>query len=333
MNHRMPLWIVGILFFQTMTAGRVYAQQFSGQPLRILWYNVENLFHPSDDTLAGDDEFTPSGIRRWDEFRYQKKLTALARVIVAAGGWVPPEVVGLCEVEERRVLEDLSSHPILAPYGYQVIHRDGPDHRGTEVACLWRGRRVRVERWRSVPSVLAGRGERTRDLLSLELIWGRDTLDLLFVHLISKYRGEGVTALPRREQVSQLVAMMDSLYRRHPGHWRVVAGDFNDPPEAFSMEPVRQLRDSALHLVQVPLTGRPGSYKYRGKWEQIDQFLLSSGRKEYRVRGEILSLPPLLIGDESDGGVKPFRTYQGPIYKGGISDHLPILLEIRRPLW
>lgn len=325
--------MAGILVFQAMALIPLNAQQFSGQPLRILWYNAENLFHPSDDTLAGDDEFTPDGIRRWDEFRYQKKLTSLARVIVAAGGWVPPEVVGLCEVEERRVLEELAAHPILAPFGYRVIHQDGPDHRGTEVAGLWRGSRVGVERWQSIPSVLAGGGERTRDLLSLELIWGRDTLDLLFVHLISKYRGEGVTAVPRRQQVSQLVGLLDSLYRIHPGHWRAVAGDFNDPPDAFSMEPVRQRRDSALCLIQVPLTGSPGSYKYRGKWEQIDQFLVSSGRKEYQVRGEILSLPPLLIRDESDGGVKPFRTYQGPVYQGGISDHLPILLEIRRPLW
>ncbi|MGW8314476.1 MAG: endonuclease/exonuclease/phosphatase family protein [Bacteroidales bacterium] len=316
------LWI---LLIQSITLSRLAAQ-----PLRILWYNTENLFHPSDDTLAGDDEFTSAGIRRWNEYRYRQKLTALAKVIVAAGGWDPPEVVGMCEVEERRVLEDLTAHPILARYGYQVIHRDGPDHRGTEVACLYREKRVGVAEWKMVPSVLASRGERTRDLLCLELAWGKDTLDIVMVHLISKYGGEGITAMPRREQVVQLVEVTDSLYRGHPDRWKVVAGDFNDPPDAWSMEPVRRSGDSSIRLIQVPLSGARGSYKYQGKWEKIDQFLVCEGEINFEVHGRIVALPALLIRDASDGGVKPFRTYQGPIYQAGISDHLPILLEISR---
>ena len=86
-----------------------------GGSLRIMWYNVENLFHPGDDSIAGDDEFTPGGLRHWSFERYRKKLTGLAKVIVAAGRGEPPEVVGMCEVENRMVLEDLVSHPVLAP--------------------------------------------------------------------------------------------------------------------------------------------------------------------------------------------------------------------------
>lgn len=325
---------------------------------------MENLFHPSDDSLAGDDEFTPTGIRRWNDFRYQKKLTSLAKVIVAAGGWDPPEAVGMCEVEGRRVLEDLAAHPILSRYGYRVIHRDGPDHRGTEVACLYREKRVGVGQWETIPSVLARRGEHTRDLLCLELVWGRDTLEMILVHLISKYGGEGVTAVPRREQVEQMVGLVDSLERKHPGRWKVVAGDFNDPPGALSMEPVRrsgEARDQKsgdskvrspvehridqtgigkaqgqkpgagpVRLIQVPLSGAPGSYKYRGKWEVIDQFLVGKGNGNFEVEGRIFSMPALMTTDASDGGKKPFRTYQGPLYQGGPSDHLPILLIISR---
>lgn len=331
--------IFGILMIHAVSAGRLAGMPFSAPPLRILWYNTENLFHPSDDSLAGDDEFTPGGIRNWNDFRYRQKLTALAKVIVAAGEGDPPELVGFCEVEERRVLEELTGHPILAPYGYRVIHRDGPDHRGTEVACIYRERWVTVSGWETIPSVLALTGERTRDLLRLELVWRKDTLDIVMVHLISKYGGEGVTAVPRREQVKQVVGLIDSLHHCHPGRWKVVAGDFNDPPDAWSMEPVRRNPDmtdalaagTPACLIQVPLYGARGSYKYQGKWEMIDQFLVNQGTRRYGVQGRILALPALLIRDESDGGVKPFRTYLGPVYQAGISDHLPVMLEISRP--
>ena len=353
------IWIFRILFIQVLTLSSLAAPPLSGQPisgqplsgppLRILWYNTENLFHPSDDSLAGDDEFTPAGIRNWNDFRYRQKLTSLAKVIVAAGEGDPPELVGFCEVEERLVLEELTGHPILAPYGYRVIHRDGPDHRGTEVACIYRERWVTVSGWETIPSVLTGRGERTRDLLRLELVWRKDTLDIVMVHLISKYGGEGVTAVPRRDQVKQVVGLIDSLHCIHPGRWKVVAGDFNDPPDAWSMEPVRRTNEvtnrtieetvggqsvmTQARLIQVPLSGARGSYKYQGKWERIDQFLVSEGAGSYRVQGRILALPPLLTPDGSDGGVKPFRTYLGPVYQAGVSDHLPVLLEISRPFF
>lgn len=301
--------------------------------LRILWYNVENLFHPSDDSLATDDPFTPEGSQHWDDYRYQKKLTSLARVIVAAGGWEPPEVVGMCEVEERRVVEELAAHPILEPYGYRVVHREGPDHRGTEVACLYREKRVKVSSWKAIPSVLARHGERTRNLLSLELTAGRDTLHLLLCHLISKYRGEGITAELRREQAEQLAGLADSLRRIHPGRLVVVAGDFNDPPGAYAMTPLRgstEMAGASAILEEVVPVGGPGTYKYQGQWSHIDRFLVSRGGEDFLLQARIVSLPALLVTDEAWGGMKPFRTYQGPIYLGGTSDHLPVVLEISR---
>ena len=86
-----------------------------------MWYNVENLFHPADDSMKGDDEFIPGGPRGWSFKRYRKKLTGIARIIVAAGQWEPPELVGLGEVECAQVLEDLVAHPILAPYHYSYL--------------------------------------------------------------------------------------------------------------------------------------------------------------------------------------------------------------------
>jgi hypothetical protein len=301
-----------------------------GRELRIMWYNVENLFHPDDDSLAGDDEFTPAGSRNWSLYRYRQKLTALAKVIVAAGYWEPPGVVGMCEVENRRVLEDLISHPVLAPYHYRVVHSDSPDHRGMDVACLYREDRIGEAGWRAITCNVPGRGEATRQILLLDLVWRRDTLELILLHFISKFGGEGATADPRRDQAVQLAGIVDSLYRVHPGRLILVAGDFNEIYEGYSMEPVRTIRFAKDSLVRVALEGWAGSYKYQGKWSCIDQFLACVPHQMYRITGMILNLPVLLVPDETYGGSKPFRTYQGPMYAGGISDHLPVLVEITR---
>ena len=101
----------------------------------VVWYNVENLFYPDNDTIPGDDEFTPQGLRHWTWSRYRNKLTALAKVIIASGRGEAPELVALCEVENALVLEELCAHPILVPYHYSYLHRESRDHRGMDVAC------------------------------------------------------------------------------------------------------------------------------------------------------------------------------------------------------
>jgi predicted extracellular nuclease len=326
-----PIWIAGMLLCapldgQTLAGG---GNLTGGESLRIMWYNVENLFHPEDDSIAGDDEFTPWGPRHWTIERYRNKLTGLAKVIVAAGKGEPPEVVGMCEVENQKVLEDLVSHPVLAPYRYRVIHADSPDLRGTDVACIFRVERIGQTGWQVVNSTASGRGASTRQLLLVEFAWERDTLNLVLLHFISKFSGEGATAESRREQAVQLTQLVDSLARENPGRLNVVCGDFNDPGEGYSLEPLRNARFGSDSLVRFPLTGA-GSYKYRGAWSCIDHFYLTGPLERYSISGTIFELPALLVPDETYGGIRPFRTYQGPVYKGGISDHLPILLEISR---
>ncbi len=299
--------------------------------LRLMWYNVENLFFPGDDSIPGDDDFTPEGVRRWTYTRYRTKLTALARVIVAAGEWEPPDVVGLCEIEEATVLEDLVQHPVLKAYDYRFVHMQSHDHRGMDVACLYREKRVGLEDWwvhTPRPSVVQ---EGTRDILNLCFTWGRaDTLDLFLVHLISKYGGAGATAHVRQNQAQWLIHLVDSVHAVRAGTLKVLAGDFNDSYHGYSLEPMLRGRIGGDSLRFVSLTGGQGSYKYRGRWSQIDQYLVGGTCKKYRIDGFILNLSPLMTGDEVYGGEKPFRTYEGYRYAGGISDHLPILLDISR---
>jgi len=314
----------------------LYSSALSGQrgrgDLCFVWYNMENLFHPDNDSLAGDDEFTPEGIRHWTTARYQLKLTALAKVIVASGKWEAPELVGLCEVEDAKVLEDLVGHPILEPYNYARLHHNSPDHRGMDVACIYRPGRIGILGWSAIPSRVALDG--TRDMLHVCLTFGkRDTLDLLLVHLVSKYRGSGATAAYRRIQAEHLLHCLDSVHAVRPGSALMIAGDFNDVPESYSLEPLRSatIGEDSLRWVS-PETALPlaGTYKYRGRWSHLDQVHWWDGTERFTVSASVLDLAPLLTRDEEYGGVLPFRTYHGYKYMGGLSDHLPLVVMLGR---
>jgi endonuclease/exonuclease/phosphatase family metal-dependent hydrolase len=297
-----------------------------------MWYNVENLFFPEDDSISGDDDFTPDGVRRWTYYRYRAKLSALAKVIVAAGEGEPPDVVGFCEVEGDTVLKDLVKHPMLRRYDYQVLHRESPDHRGMDVACLYRRKRVGVVDWSVHAPGTAMVQEGTRDAMHLCLSWGkRDTLDLFLVHLISKYGGAGATAGVRKNQARWLLHLVDSVHACRGNTLKVLAGDFNDSYQGYSLEPLRRGQVGRDSLVCLPLSGGEGSYKYRGRWSQIDFYLVAASQRRYLLEGSILNLWPLLKEDDTYGGKKPARTYEGYSYAGGISDHLPILLDISQP--
>jgi len=201
--------------------------QRSKRDLCILWYNVENLFFPGSDSLSVDREFTPEGSRHWTFSRYRLKLTSLAKVILAAGAWDAPDLVGLCEVESAGVLKDLCEHPLLKSLSYSYLHSDSPDHRGMDVACLYRSARIDVKEWRTIASVIKLDG--TRDMMHLSFCFGQsDTLELFLSHFVSKYRGAGATAESRRIQAEQLSRCVDSVHAIRPGSAILLAGDYND---------------------------------------------------------------------------------------------------------
>ena len=316
-----------ILIYQDFTGLSVLSAQdgIRGE-FCIIWYNVENLFYPENDSIPGDDEFTPEGPRFWSWSRYRKKLTALSKVIVASGRGEAPELVALCEVENARVMEELSNHPILAPYQYSVLHKESQDHRGMDVACLIRNGRIHSYQWDTHPFMPPVRN--TRDMMHLTLCWDSDTLDLFFVHLLSKYGGAGATAELRRNQAGQLVELMDSVYTIRSRPLIIAAGDFNEEYQGYSMEPLRFARFGGDSLR--PLLPGAGirTYKYKGRWSPIDQVLLIQSLEPGTVSLGGLNLPPLLTEDLQYGGNKPRRSYDGFLYKGGISDHLPLVVDL-----
>ena len=322
--RQLPLARLIVLFLFSLSL-ELPAQEQARGDICLLWYNVENLFYPEDDSTEGDEEFTPAGARHWTWTRYRHKLTALAKVIIASGRGEPPELVGLCEVENALVLKDLVSHPILSPYRYSFLHRESRDRRGMDVACLIRAEEIRIFQWECM--AFSSPLSKTRDVMHISLPWQGDTLDLFLLHLLSKYGGAGATAELRKSQASQLVQFMDSVFAGRQQGWIMAAGDFNELYQAYAMEPLRTVRFGSDSLSLLLPESAYGSYKYRGRWSPIDQLLVQQSFPA-SIGISTLQLSPLLTPDPEYGGMKPRRCYEGFQYRGGISDHLPLLIDI-----
>lgn len=308
---------------------------------RVMFYNAENLFDTRDDSLTLDDEFTPWGDMHWTRAKYETKLLRLAEVVRAVGEGECPFLVGLAEVENRWVLRDLVSRTSLAAAGYGILHRDSPDSRGIDVALLYRRECFCV-----VDSVFLrvplSSGEPTRDILYCKGVFpDNDTLHLFVCHFPSMRGGERRSEWKRMRAAAVLRARMDSIQLASPSAAILVMGDFNG---AFDTPAQRLLRlcepgpspaDTALCDTGYWLkrTNR-GTYRYQGRWQLLDHIVVSgsllNGSRPLRAssRLAVFAADFLLETDRSAFGRKPFRTYAGPRYLGGYSDHLPVYVDL-----
>ena len=344
--------LTAALFFpgraqEAMTGGEVGAQD-----LLVVFWNVENLF--DCDGENGGEEWSPAGEKHWTPGRLRAKCNAIGKTLLWIGEQEGrlPDIVGLAEVENAEVLRRLVYSAPLRKAGYHYVHFDSPDPRGIDVALLYRKDVLP----RPIADVLPIPGFRTRDMLQCRFPLSDpkpdnacsaacqpvDSLTVIVVHHPSKLGGSA-RSQPRR-QVAMSV-LRDACRKSQI----VVTGDFNDTPdgEAFRM------LDSCLVCLSRTLYQRgEGSLKYDGKWELIDQFWVSpdlagetaadssdstarrngseDGTPRWRCETTVIYAPFLLTRDSAHAGEKPLRTYSGPRYLGGVSDHLPIVLRLSK---
>ena len=288
-----------------------------------MFWNIENAFDPYDDPLTRDDDFTAAGVKHWSWSRMQRKLNGIAKTVLAVADSCGelPSLVGLCEVENAMVLRRLVSETPLEKTDYDWIHRDSPDPRGIDVALLYRRSAFRPLPVCPIP---VGCDPPTRDILYVKGILDRDTVHLFVNHWPSKLGGAAGRAR-RRAAAAALCACVDSIDAAAPHQAVILCGDFNATPDEMDL-PVPALENLAAPLA----AAGEGSLKYRGTWELIDQFWLrqpsggASRRPEPRMK--VFRPPFLLEEDTGYTGMRPRRTYSGPRYTGGLSDHLPVLL-------
>jgi len=312
----------------------------------MMFYNVENLFDTEDDPQTTDDEFTPNGARHWNEYRLNKKLGNIYKVIAAIGENIPPDLIMFCEVENRAVLEVLIARTPLRNIGYQIIHRDSRDPRGIDVALLYHPERYwPIDEQFIVIEYQSSPGRFSRDILySKGLLPNKDTLHVFVNHWPSKFGGAMATRSMRNEVAKALRMKVDSIMQMNPNANVVIVGDLNTTPED---EPVKQILGAALFpdttkatLVNLTSAISPkkykGTIKFQGVWECIDQWIVSkplvnAQKLKTKTSTENVYIGEfdfLLIPDETYSGKKLFRTYVGFSYQGGFADHLPTYLDL-----
>jgi len=314
---------------------------------RIMFFNTENLFDTKDDTLTNDDEFLPEGERHWNNYRFYKKLNNTARVIIAVGEWQLPAIVGLCEIENRYVLNQLVFETPLKNFDYRIIHRESPDWRGIDVAMLYRPEVFTPDTFFVIPVLFSFDPEsRTRDILYVKGRFNNnDTIHFFMNHWPSRYGGYMETAAKRDHAALLLRNRVDSLFRINPHSKIVIMGDFNDGPSDKSIRGVLKAQPD-LPDVQPCLVNlmapyaqdkSSGTLKYRESWDVFDQVIISSylltadsGMVVKNSKAYIYNKDFLMEEDNRYLGKKPFRTYFGFKYQGGYSDHLPVYVDLEK---
>lgn len=310
--------------------------------IRIMFYNVENLFHPSNDSLKNDDEFAEGGLRYWNWNRYERKLTQVAQNIIAVGEWEPPAIVGLCEIENLQCLKDLLFDSPLRNYGYEILHQESADNRGIDVAFLYRPDHFKLIDFKSFKLNFPDSSRSSRDILYMKGLTETDTLHCFVNHWPSRYGGELATKHKRNFAASVLKAKFDSIQAVNSDASIIAMGDFNDYPSDESMVNILSAKKDTANIKPSDLINLTWQYekisgtnKYKGEWNILDQFIVNQSLFNFNSKlstnfsySHIFSADWLLIDEVNGLGQKPYRTYNGFKYIGGYSDHLPIYVDI-----
>lgn len=329
----------GTLLLLILSNHEVLPQSGESRIVRFMFYNVENLFDIYDNSASDDDEFLPDGERRWNSARYNDKINYLSKIILAAGEWSPPAVVAFCEVENRKVLEDLIYRTNLSKYDYDIIHSDSPDPRGIDVCMIFMAGCVDVLSFRYFsPLDASGRAIATRSVLYATCLTGGDTLHLFVNHWPSRRGGVLAGETIRKDIAQMLRNKIDSLASgQNKDTGIIIMGDFNAGPDDQVVRILTDSYSSGLSMINLAegRFRRTGTYRYRGIWQVIDQIIVSSnlvnreiGMRKSSDHFKIFSPDFLLKKDPVYPGLSPYSTWSGYRYIGGFSDHLPVLLDI-----
>lgn len=328
------LCLFGVLLF-LLLPNRVAA---GGDTLVVMFYNVENFFDIRDDSLTRDEDFLPDGAYRWSYSRYKKKSTNIARVILSANQWHPPALVGLCEVENASVIKQLLYGSGLSQVGYDLIHYDSPDFRGIDVALLYNRYLFKILESRIICLCNPTLNLVTRDALYAKMVYaGEDTLHIVVNHWPSKRGGEKASEEKRVSVATTIRALCDSIGAKEIGARIILMGDFNDEASSYAVGEVLGAKapgDRTAMLMNLSMFNQKlGSHKFQGSWSCIDHIIISSSlwNDAQPPSFKLVELPFLFEEDKIFSGVKPFRTYSGPRYLGGYSDHLPVMAYIILP--
>ncbi|NLO70588.1 MAG: endonuclease/exonuclease/phosphatase family protein [Porphyromonadaceae bacterium] len=340
------LYLVSVLllFVACGTGKKAAGELVSVKAVSVGFYNLENLF----DTIKGDnldDEYLPNGPMRWTSMKYKSKLKNMAYAISQIGLETTPKgvsILGVCEIENKSVLEDLVKEPAIANRTYNIVHYDSPDRRGVDVGLLYDPRDFIVTSSKSYRLNMPGDTLfLTRDQLLVSGYLLNEKIHVIVGHWPSRWGGETASS-PRREAAAALSKhIADSIYRQEPKAKIIIMGDFNDDPANVS---VAKVLDAKRNREDVPKQGlyNPmwrihdsgvGSLAYNNQWNLFDQIIISepflhNDNSHLRFwKAEVFN-KSFLIQQEGAYKGTPLRTHAGGVWLNGYSDHFPTLIYL-----
>lgn len=321
------------------------------KPYKVVFYNLENFFDTINDPEVRDDEFTPEGPKKWNSAKYYKKLENVERVFfdIAAINEDYPVVIGVSEVENRNVLEDIVATRKMVPGNYRISHFDSPEARGVDVAFLYRPDVFKMEGEKAVRTVIPSLPNfKTRDILTM---WG--TIDeepffFMVAHWPSRLGGREASEFKRIAVAEQMRSIADSVRKANPATKVVMMGDFNDDPIDKSMTQglgaklkMKDLQEGDLYNpFGDMLKAGYGSLAYGDAWNIFDNIVVSDNLAKGSTGKLKLQQAPkskfygnifkqhYMVQKEGQYKGYPLRTYVGNNFQGGFSDHFPTYIYI-----
>ncbi|WP_372474013.1 endonuclease/exonuclease/phosphatase family protein [Capnocytophaga sp. ARDL2] len=328
-----------------------FSQQKNYLVHTVAFYNLENLFDIIDDPKKFDDEFTPNGAKSWDKHRYEQKLKNLSKVLSEIGydqTKQPPTVIGVCEIENQQVLQDLVNQPLLKPYNYGIVHYDSPDNRGIDVALLYRKDYFTPTNTQRRPLLLFENDKKspngkkrvfTRDQLVVSGKLENEDIHFVVSHWPSRGGGEKKSEFKRKAAANLNRNIIDSLSNRHKEAKVITMGDFNDTPSNYSVDKIlnisndkNDVSDHQLYNVLAHFYKKgEGTIAYRDTWMIFDHLiitpaLLNNEYNSYKLWKSGIFRPSYLI--ESKGKYKGYPLRNKNDGTPGYSDHFPVYLYL-----
>jgi endonuclease/exonuclease/phosphatase family metal-dependent hydrolase len=316
--------------------------------LTAVFYNVENLFDIYNDPKTKDEEFLPESPKQWDLTKYKKKITDLAKVLSTINEKELPALVGLAEVENLKVMEDLVASPKLRPGKYGIVQYDSKDERGIGVALLYNKDKIEIIDSKAVPIVFGfDIQDVARDILYVKFRIKDDYVYHIFInHWPSRSPDEQVSEIKRITAAITLRKEVDNILNFENNARIIIMGDFNDEPTNKSVMQIlnatnkrKNLNYRDLYNLMYDLhnTGNEGSITYKDNWQMFDQIivtpeLLKKGTGYYLSYsdGKVYKGEEVLLTNPQTKLTGPNWTYDGNSYLGGVSDHLPVYIILKK---
>jgi endonuclease/exonuclease/phosphatase family metal-dependent hydrolase len=311
----------------------------------VVFYNVENLFDTINHPEKRDDDFTPKGRYKYSSERYQKKLEKLSKVLATIDSTKLPSVIGLCEVENRLVLEDLIKQKALLKGNYGIAHTESPDKRGIDCAFLYNKNDFQYISHNVISIQFPWEPNyKTRDILHVTGKMEKEELHFFINHWPSRRGGQEKSEKNRVFVAEQLKKAVDKIQSEDENAKIIIMGDFNDEPnnkavietlEAGNNKNLKNPSDLYNLMYDLDLAGK-GTYNYRGNWNMLDNLIVSNsllkdtkGLHTSFDAGKIYQAEWICYKNRK-GIFVPSRTYGGPNYYGGFSDHFPVYFQLKK---